>query len=288
MPPLPEAIILGLAPCAPRCSQRVWRHAQVLLVGVLLTPGLRMVTAALRVMGLAGEQHCTTDHRVLNRATWSARPGSRILWGLLITALVPAGATIVLGADDTVDRRSGRPMRAKGCDRAAGRSSPAHGSRCFELQWVSMMLWVPVPWSQRVWARPFVTALGWPQKTPGRRRHQTSGEWVRQRLQQARRWLPGRAIVLGVEGGFAAVALALACVKHHVTMVSRLRWDAALDHSPAPQPPGTRGPNPTQGPRQRRLQVWAERADTPWATVEVAWYGGQPQTRWVCSRTALW
>jgi DDE superfamily endonuclease len=288
MPPLPTALILRLAPCAPLCSQRVWLHAQVLLVGVILMPGIRTVTAALRVMGLAGEQHVTTYHRVLNRATWSARHGSRILWGLLITALVPAGATIVLGTDDTVARRSGRQMRAKGCYRDAVRSSPAHVIRCFGLKGVAMMLGVPVPWSQRVWARPFLTALCWPQKTPGRRRHQTSGEWVRQRLQQARRWLPGRAIVLGVEGGFAAVSLALACVKHQVTMVSRLRWDAALDHSPTPQPPGTRGPNPTKGRRQRSLQVWAEHADTPWETVEVAWYGGQPQTRWVFSRTALW
>jgi DDE superfamily endonuclease len=112
MPPLPEAIIRVLAPFAPLFSQRVWLHAQVLLVGAIRTPGIRTVTAALRVMGLAGEHHFTNDHRVLNRATWSARHGSQILLGPLITALVPAGATIVLGADDTWhgarDGRSGR------------------------------------------------------------------------------------------------------------------------------------------------------------------------------------
>jgi hypothetical protein len=121
MPPLPEAIILVLAPFAPLFSPRVWLRAQVLLVGAILTPGIRTVTAALRVMGLAGEHHFPNDHRVLNRATWSARHGSRILLGLLITALVPAGATIVLGADDTVERRSGRKIRAKGCYRDAVR-----------------------------------------------------------------------------------------------------------------------------------------------------------------------
>jgi hypothetical protein len=78
-------------------------------------------------------------------------------------------------------------------------------------------------------------------------------------------------LVLVVDGGFAAVSLALACVKHHVTMVSRLRWDAALYHWPEPQPPGKRGPKPTKGRRQRSLQGWAERADTPWETVEVKW-----------------
>src|SRR5918996_5471658 len=84
MPPLPEAIILVLAPFAPLFSHRVWLHAQVLLMGAILAPGARTVTAALRVMGLSGERHFTNDHRVLNRATWSARQGSQMLLGLLL------------------------------------------------------------------------------------------------------------------------------------------------------------------------------------------------------------
>ncbi len=155
MPPLPEAIVLVLAPFAPLFSHRVWLHAQVLLVGAMLAPGARTVTAALRVMGLALERRFTNDHRVLNRATWSARHGSRILLGLLLTVLVPPGATIVLGADDTIERRSGRKIAAKGCYRDAVRSTKKHVIRCFGLKWVSMMLLVPVPWSRRVWRCPF-------------------------------------------------------------------------------------------------------------------------------------
>ena len=239
-------------------------------------------------MGLSGERHFTNYHRVLNRATWSARQGSRILLGLLMSFFVPPGATIVLGADDTVERRSGRKITAKGCYRDAVRSSKKQVIRCFGLKWVSMMLLVPVPWSQRVWALPFLTALCWPAKTSQPRRHKTSVDWVQQMMKQVRRWLPGRWLVLVVDGGFAAVSLALACVKHHVTMVSQLRWDAALYHEPAPQPPGKRGPKPTKGKRQRSLQGWAERSDTPWEAVEVEWYGGQLKTLWVFSRTALW
>jgi DDE superfamily endonuclease len=288
MPPLPEAIILVLAPFAPLFSHRVWLHAQVLLLGAMLAPGARTVTTALRVMGLAAERRFTNSHRVLNRATWSARQGSRILLGLLITLLVPPGATIVLGADDTVERRAGRKITAKGCDRDAVRSSKKHIIRCFGLKWVSMLLLVSVPWSRRVWALPFLTALCWPVEHSQRRRHKTSVDGVRQMMKQVRRWLPGRPLVLVVDGGFAAVLLALACVKHHVTMVSRLRWDAALDHPPAPQPQGKRGPKALKGKRQRRLQAWAERSDTLWETVEVDWYGGQRKKLWVFSRTALW
>ena len=208
--------------------------------------------------------------------------------GLLITLVVPPGATSVLGADDPVERRSGRQIRAKGCYRAAVRSSHTHVLRCFGLKWVSMRLLVPVPWSRRVWALPFLTALCWPAAASKRRRHKTSVDWVRQMLKQVRRWLPGRRLVLVVDGGFAAVALALACVKQQVVMVSRLRWDAALYHPPAPQPPGKRGPKPTQGKRQRSLQGWAERADTPWETGEVVWYGGQRKKLWGFAHTALW
>src|SRR5215217_353051 len=184
MPPLPEAIILVLAPFAPLFSARVWRHAHVLLLGAILTPGPRTVAAALRVMGLAMERHFTNYHRVLNRAVWSARQGSRILLGLLLALLVPPGATVVLGADDTVERRSGRKIRAKGCYRDAVRSSHTHVIRCFGLKWVSMMLLVSVPWSRRVWALPFLTALCWPAQTSQPRRYKTSVDWVRQMMKQ--------------------------------------------------------------------------------------------------------
>jgi DDE superfamily endonuclease len=288
MPPLPEAIIPVLAPFAPLFSHRVWRHAQLLLLGALLTPSARTVTAALRATGLAAERHFTNYHRVLNRATWSARQGSRMLLRMLVTQLVPPEATIVLGADDTVERRRGRKIHAKGCYRDAVRSSKSHVIRCFGLKWVSMMLLVAVPWSRRVWALPFLTALGWPANKRRQHRHKTSIDWVRQMMQQVRRWLPGRRLVLVVDGSFAAVSLALACVKSRVAMVSRLRWDAALYHPPEPQPRGKRGRKPAKGRRQRSLRAWASRSDTPWEDIEVAWYGGQRKQLWVFSHTALW
>jgi hypothetical protein len=242
----------------------------------------------MRAMGLAAERHFTNDHRVLNRATWSARQGSQILLGQLITRLVPSEAAIVLGADDTVERRSGRKIAAKGCDRDAVRSTKKHVICCFGLKWVAMMLLVPVPWSRRVWALPFLTTLCWPAEKRGQRRHKTSIDWVRQMMKQVRRWLPGRRLVVVVDGGFAAVSLALACVKRQVVMVSRLRWDAALYHPPGPQPPAKRGPKPLKGKRQRSLQAWADRFDTPWETVDVDWYGGQRKQLWVSSHTSLW
>ena len=162
MPPLPDAIILVLAPFAPLLSQRVWLQAQLLRLGAMLAPGTRTVTAALRAMGLSGARHFTHDHRVLHRATWSAHQASRRLLGLLVTRLVPPEAAMVLGADDTVARRRGRHIAAKGGYRDAVRSTQKPVIRCVGVKWVVMMRLVPVPWARRVWALPCLTALGRP------------------------------------------------------------------------------------------------------------------------------
>ena len=126
MPSLPSEMIVVLAPFAQLFSARVWRHAQVLVAGALLAPGKRTVSSCLRVMGRAWEAHFTNYHRVLNRAPWSAVQAGKILLGLLVRVLVPPGATLVFGADDTLERRSGRQIKAKGCYRDAVRSSRKH------------------------------------------------------------------------------------------------------------------------------------------------------------------
>jgi len=112
-------IISLIAVFAPLFSERVWSHAQLLLVGAILAPGKRTVTSVLRVMGRSEELRCTNFYWVLNRVKWSTRQGSRILLGLLVTAFVPAGHPLILGADDTVERRRGKKIRQVGCYRGA-------------------------------------------------------------------------------------------------------------------------------------------------------------------------
>src|SRR3989441_12120162 len=211
MPSLPAEMIVLLAPFAQLFSARVWGHAQVRVGGALLAPGKRTVTRCLRVLGLAWERRFTNYHRVLNRASWAARQASKILLGLSVLLLVPSGAVVVLGADDTIERRNGRQITAKGCYRDAVRSSKKHVVRCFGLKWVAMMVLVPVPWARRVWALPFLTALCWPADKSYKRRHKTSGDWVRQMIKQVSRWLPGGLGGVGGGGGFAAWAMGWGC-----------------------------------------------------------------------------
>ena len=262
---------------------RVWPQARLLLVGALLTPSARTVASVLRTMGRSGEADFTTYHRVLNRAVWSARYGSRILLGVLIETFVPKDAAVVLGGDDTLERRGGRRIGGRGCYRDGVRSTGRHTVRCFGLKWVSLMVLVRLPWSRRVWALPFLTVLCPASSSSSGRRPKTSVDWMRQMLVQTRRWLPGRRLVLVVDGAYAALSLAWGCQKQGVGLVSRLRWDARLFHPPATRRPGQRGPTPQKGSRQRPLRRWATRRDTPWQTQTLAWYGGKPKTRWLFS-----
>src|SRR3982750_2498974 len=141
---------------APLFDSRVWSYAQLLLAGAMLAPGKRTITSVLCIVGLGHEKHFQNYHRVLNRARWSGRTASRILLGLLVPAFAPSGP-ILVGLDDTIERRWGRKMQARGIYRDPVRSSHSHLVKASGLRWLSLMLLVQIPWAGRVWALPFLT-----------------------------------------------------------------------------------------------------------------------------------
>src|SRR5215212_9544027 len=151
---LPKPIIQVLRAFEPVFSERVWEWVKVLLVGAILTPGQRTVTAALRVMGLSDEAQYQNYHRVLNRAVWSSCRFSCKLLHLLMATFVPLDMPIVLGLDEHIERRRGDQIAAKGIYRDAVRSSKSFFVKTSGLRWLSMMLLTPIPWAKRVWALP--------------------------------------------------------------------------------------------------------------------------------------
>src|SRR2546429_497966 len=156
---LPKKIIQVLRHFEGALSERVWEWAKVLLIGAVLAPGGRTVTAILRVMGLSDEKQFQNYHRVLNRAKWSSRALSQILLRLLVEMFVPTNAPIVVGLDETIERRRGAKIAAKGIYRDPVRSSKEYFVKTSGLRWVCMMLLVPIPWAKRVWALPFLSIL---------------------------------------------------------------------------------------------------------------------------------
>ena len=110
---LPKEFLPLILTFAPLFSKPVWESAIVLLVGAILAPGKRTVSAILRVMGLQHEQHFQNYHRVLSRAVWSSRHASRLLFQQVVSVFAPDGV-LVMGIDDTIERRWGKRITARG------------------------------------------------------------------------------------------------------------------------------------------------------------------------------
>jgi hypothetical protein len=289
---LPTPIIQVLRHLEPVFSEQIWAWAQVLLVGAILSPGSRTVSAALHVMGLSTEAQYQNYHRVLNRAIWCSRSLSERLLRQVVGAFVPADAPIILGLDDHIERRRGEQIAAKGIYRDAVRSSQSCLVKTSGLRWVAMMLLTKIPWVGRVWALPFLTVLA-----PSERYHEDRGvqhkkvtDWARQMIRQVRRWLPDRTLVVVVDSSYAVLELLATCIgmRHPVTVVTRLRLDAAL-YDPAPQrQPGQRGAPRKKGARQPSLAQRISDPTTPWQRVTVQWYSNSQRSVELASGTAVW
>jgi hypothetical protein len=155
--PWSELMSAWLEPFRSCLTGPTFRHAIVLVGGAILTPGRRTVTAMLTVVGLSRAPTFTNYHRVLNRNRWSSREVARRLLTLLIAAFMPTGP-VVIGLDDTLERRWGARIKARGIYRDPIRSSHGHFVKASGLRWLSFMLLTPIPWADRVWALPFLTA----------------------------------------------------------------------------------------------------------------------------------
>jgi DDE superfamily endonuclease len=224
----PCAMTTVTGACAPVFSKRTFEHVKLLLVGAILAPGKRTVTAVLRVMGKSHDGHVQNSHRVLNRARWSPIKASRGLLGLLLSVFVPEGP-VVIGIDETIERRRGAKLAAKGIYRAPVRSSHTHVVKASGLRWVCLMVLAPIPWIKRIWALPFLTVLTPSERydtSHGRQPHAPLGRG-RQARRLVRRWLPTRELVVVGDRTYAALAW-LDAVREAVCVITRLRLDAAL------------------------------------------------------------
>jgi hypothetical protein len=289
---LPKSMIQVLAPFAPLFSKSVFEHVQLLLVGAILAPGKRTVASALRAVSLEDERRFCRYHRVLNRAVWSSREASRVLLGLLVEAFVPEGP-LVLGIDETLERRRGKKISAKGIYRDPVRSSREHFVKTSALRWVCLALLVPVPWASRVWSLPFLSALAYSERYAEEqgKRHKTLTDWAGQLLLLVRRWYPEREIVAVADGGYAALKLLDRCrrLSEPITFITRLRLDAALYEPAAPRHCGQIGRPRLKGDRLPNLSVLAQDPTTDWAPITLSnWYGNSKRTIEIVSGTALW
>ncbi len=249
---LPACLLSRLASLSQQFTRPTWQNVLLLVAGAILAPGKHTVTAALRILGREQENDFPIYHGVLNRAVWSSRAVAGWLLRLLVTSFVGADATVVIGIDDTIERRWGHKISARGIYRDPVRSSKGHFVKTSGLHWLSAQLLVHIPWAGRIMGLPFLTVLA-PSKRfyAGKPRSpKTLVDCARQVALQIHRWLPGRRIVLVGDTAFAAIEF-LAAVRGYVSVVTRLRLDAAL-YAPAPPKRPGRGRPPVKSLPRRR------------------------------------
>ena len=289
---MPSEYITILTSFARLFSKRIWKYGQILLIGAILTPGQRTVAAVLRIMGLDAEKHFQSYHRVLNRAQWSHLEASDLLLAWLVKTFVPAGP-VFLGLDDTIERRRGANIKAKGIYRDPVRSSHSHFVKASGLRWLSLMLLTPIPWAKRVWALPFLTALCPSERYYEKRMrgHKKLTDWARQMLYQAHRWLPGRPLVVLADASFAAIELLwhITQLPNPICMITRFRLDAALYCPAPPRKEGQKGRPRKKGARLPTLKQVLGNPKTAWKKMTVPdWYGEGRREVEIVSDVAVW
>ena len=191
---------------------------------------------------------------------------------MLVEAFVPEGEPLVVGIDETLKRRWGKGIAAKGIYRDPVRSTHEHFVKSSGLRWVCVMLLVEIPWASRVWALPLLSVLAPSERYAAKRgkRHKKITEWAWQLLLVLRRWYPKREIVAVADRAYASLKLLDRCRKlsKPITFVTRLRLDAALYEPAPPRRPGQRGRPRLKGERLPNLSEVAQDPNTSLETYQ--------------------
>jgi hypothetical protein len=213
---------------------------------------------------------------------------AQVLLKLLVKTFAHREAALVFGIDPTIERRWGHKIAARGIYRDGVRSSGSHFVKASGLRWISLMLLTPIPWAQRIWALPVMTALA-----PSERYYQQRGRKPQtllarsaQMLKLLCRWLPEHTLVVVGDSAYAALDFLSTMQRLKVTFVTRLRLDAAL-YEPAPPYRGKGRPR-KKGKRLPSLAQVLRNPDTVWTTVSLSWYDGQLRQMQIASACAVW
>ena len=286
LPPEFSAIISVFSPLF---SNKVFERAGQLLLGTILTRGKRTVCGVLRTLGLKDIPNWDIYHRVLSRAKWSTFKCSRLLLQLLLKQFVST-YTLVFGMDETLERRWGSKIKARGIYRDAVRSSKSHFVKCSGLRWICVMLLTPISWANRIWALPFLTVLA-----PSERYHEKQGkqhkvlsDWARQICYLLHRWLPDFQLIMLGDGSYAVMEL-LAATCNYITWITRFRLDAGLYDFPPIRKPTDLGRPPIKGAKQLPLWLRLTCQQTKWVSVCFSsWYGEENKQMEITCGIAIW
>lgn len=288
-----RAMEIWLLPFAAMFTQPAWLNAVALATGTLLCLNRRTVCGALRAVDGASDKGFSRFHRFLSRGAWSGLKGSRILLGLLLKAFVPDGQPLVIGVDDTIERRRGSKICAKGIYRDPVRSSRGFFVKVEGLRWLSLQLLARPGFATRTWGLPFLTVLCRSERANAkrRRRHQTVPEKAAWGMRLIARWFPHRRLVMVGDGAFASLEL-FHTLRCHALCVARCRMDARFFNPPPARKAGQKGRPRVVGTRQLTPRTRSVRKATKWIRMTIPGWRAEDGTTDrpvdVATGTALW
>ncbi len=292
MPTLPAVIVSLLLPFERLFDPRTWRKARLLAVGAILSPGKRTVSSALNILGVGQHGDFAIYHQALNRARWSSLQLSRVLLLLVVGRLGSSDGPLVFGIDETLERRWGRKIAAKGRYRDPVRSTDDQTVMTPGLQWVSLMLLTHIGGVGRHWALPLMTALAPSARYDRRkgRRRQMVTDYARQMLTCLRRWLPEQDLVLVCDGGYAKREFLryFQNMSKPIVVVAKLRKDAARYQPAPPRRPGQIGRPRVVGARLPNPRAVLDDPATQWTTYLATGSDGGTTTVELASGLAVW
>ena len=288
--PLPDPIIEVLMTFRPLFTAPTWSKLMTLLTGTLLAHGCRTVATALRQSGNSMAGNWSNFHQVLNRARWSPLAVSRQLLLLIVATFVPAGASVDLVIDETLERRWGSKISKRGHYRDSALSSRERSVSSPGLRWIVMAVVVTLPWTKQKWALPFLCVLSSTPEVSERlgKRHKTIAMWAQQMISLVRRWLPDREIKLMGDTAYTVLDLGLHAQAQQVTLITTGRLDAVLHEPPPQRTRHTIGRPRVVGARKPSLEQILQDGTTVWHKLTLDWYGEGERTLEICTGTALW
>jgi hypothetical protein len=159
-------------------------------------------------------------------------------------------------------------------------------SKCSGLRWMSVMVLTKIGWANRVFLTALCPSEGFYQTK--KRAHKPLADWARQLLLVVKRWVGERKVIAVADSSYAVISL-LHALTGQVSLITRLRLDAALYEPAPPVVAGRRGRKRLVGKRLPTLQKMALDTTTRWESLTVSdWYGGQSQSVEYVSQTAVW
>lgn len=274
----------------------VWQKVQLLVLGAIICPGSRTVCNVLRSVGLRWERNFPKYHRVLSQDKWSAFQLSKVLLRLVVHTFVPKGASIVLGMDDTIERRWGRKITKRGIYRDPVRSSKSHFVKCSGLRWLSLMVLTSLPWLRAgiYWALPILTVL-----CPSERYYTNRGKSIKKLTTWAYQmiiWLGRnckelqRSVYLAVDGSFATLELMMVSQEYKIGLIARMKINARLyDLPPKVYPKNKRGPKSPVGKKLLSMEKRLTDKRIKWKRVTFSeWYGNKQKQMLITSGVGIW